>query len=163
MWENAVLLPLFATTGPTSLAQMRRLFLGFCHQSQNLCIVLSRANFVHYFHNAFSTFLHLCIVFSKGRIYIGKMQFCFHSWRRRDPPESLRCGDYFSGFTIKVKIYVLFYKGRKFFTGKTNGFFTFFNFSLHLHKEHCKTRFLIRVFVIRTHSVQVYKEIHPPQ
>ena len=34
---------------------------------------------------------------------------------------------FFSGFTIKVKIYVLFYKGRKFFTGKTNGFFTFLN------------------------------------
>ena len=53
--------------------------------------------------------------------------FCFHYWRRREPPVSLSIGDYFSGFTIKVKIYVLFYKGRIFFTGKTNGFFTFLN------------------------------------
>ena len=51
----------------------------------------------------------------------------FHYWRRREPPVWIRCPRFFSGFTIKVKIYVLFYKGRKFFTGKTNGFFTFLN------------------------------------
>ena len=53
--------------------------------------------------------------------------FFSHYWRRREPPVSLSIACFFSGFTIKVKIYVLFYKGRKFFTGKTNGFFTFLN------------------------------------
>ena len=40
-----------------------------------------------------------------------------------------------------VKPFVLFfiYMSRKFVSGKTNVFFTFFNFSLHLHKERYKT------------------------
>ena len=44
-----------------------------------------------------------------------------------------------SGFIVKPIFYVLFLFFEKFFPGKTNGFFTFFNFSIHLHKEHYKT------------------------
>ena len=44
-----------------------------------------------------------------------------------------------SRFIVKPFFLLFIYKSRKFFSGKTNGFFTFFNFSLHLHKEHYKT------------------------
>ena len=54
--------------------------------------------------------------------------FCSHYWRRREPPVSLSHGEYFSSFSIKVIFLLLFYTERKFFTGKTNGFFTFGHF-----------------------------------
>ena len=79
-------------------------------------------------------------VFALSCVYIENTHVCIHYWRRREPPGSLRCGAFSSGFTTKVKIQVVIYKGPKFFTGKTNGFSTFVCLSLtlqpRLHRKH---------------------------
>ena len=49
--------------------------------------------------------------------------------------------------------YVLFLVRRNVFSGKTRVFFfTFFNFSIHLHKEHCKTNAFFNL------SIHLHKE-----
>ena len=52
-------------------------------------------------------------------------------WRRRDPPVFLRIPNFHSGFIVNVNFLVLFLFFEKIFIGKTNGFFTFLNFSIH--------------------------------
>ena len=80
-----------ATTGAASIPQMRRE--NFSLEKQTV------------FH--FSPLSHKEITHN-----------CFHYWRRREPPVCLRCGENSSRIFSKVKIYLLFYKKRKFFTGK---------------------------------------------
>ena len=58
-------------------------------------------------------------------------------------------------FIVKPLFLFFIYMSRKFFSGKTNGFFTFFNFSLHLHKERYKTNAFFTFF---NFSLHLHKE-----
>ena len=57
--------------------------------------------------------------------------FFFHYWRRREPPVSLRIADFRSAFIVYGHFLFFILVFEKFFSGKTNGFFTFLLFVLH--------------------------------
>ena len=88
-----VLLPLLATTGSASIPQGRRLFLEFLKIKS--CFSLVRIFFTVFVESVSP----LCVF----------LMFCFHYWRRRDPPVPLSCGDSFSSFLKKCIVFVSVY------------------------------------------------------
>ena len=57
--------------------------------------------------------------------------FCFHYWRRREPPVSLSCGNFRSGFIANAMFLVFILVVPNNFHGKTNGLVHL----AHSHKE----------------------------
>ena len=80
---------------------------------------------------------------------------CFHYWRRREPPVCLRCGENSSRVFSKVKIYLLFYKKRKLFTGKTNDLYHAFVSTLR-----ARSRPLMILILYRLHFKIISPRLH---